>query len=83
MALAWALATNIESGLRIVTLPWPSWNAHGNLREMGDWLAQLLERYPTVNTLHAQALAIYSYCLYGQSTFAEAIRMALVHETLT
>ena len=41
MALEWALATNVESGLRIAAFPWRFWQARGYLQEMGEWLAQL------------------------------------------
>ena len=35
-----------------------------------------LERYPTTDTLHARALAIYSFCIHKQGNFAETIRIA-------
>ena len=70
------LATDVESGLRIAAFPWRFWEAHGYLREMGEWLAQLLERYPTTDSLHAQALAVYSICLFRQGNFAETIQIA-------
>ena len=76
IALEWALATDVESGLRIAAFPWRFWQARGYLREMGEWLAQLLERYPTTDTLHARALAIYSFCIFRQGNFAETIRIA-------
>ena len=76
IALEWALATDVESGLRIAAFPWRFWQARGYLQEMGEWLAQLLERYPTTDTLHARALAIYSFCIFRQGNFAETIRLA-------
>jgi tetratricopeptide (TPR) repeat protein len=76
MALEWALTTDVESGLRIAALPWRWWDAQGYFRETGEWLSQLLERYPITDTLHAQALASYSFCLYRQGNFAEALRIA-------
>ena len=75
-ALEWALATDTESGLRIAALPWRWWDMRGYFREMGGWLSQFLERYPTADTLHGQALAIYSRCLFRQSNFAGTIRIA-------
>ncbi len=76
MALEWALAIEVESGLQIAVLPWRLWDTHGYFREMGEWLLQLLERYPTVDTLHAQALAVYSWYLFRQGNFVETIRIA-------
>jgi hypothetical protein len=64
--LEWALATDVESGLRIASLPWQQWLARGYLQEMGEWLAQLLERYHNTDTLHARALAIYSFFILRQ-----------------
>jgi hypothetical protein len=43
---------------------------------MGEWLSHLLEHYPTIDTLHARALAIYSLCIFRQGNFAETIRIA-------
>jgi predicted ATPase/class 3 adenylate cyclase len=76
VALEWALATDVESGLRIAALPWRWWDEHGYFREMGEWLAQLLERRPTADTLHAQALVSYSLCLFRQSNFAATFQIA-------
>jgi predicted ATPase/class 3 adenylate cyclase len=75
-ALEWAFAAGVESGLQIATFPWRFWQVRGYLREMGEWLAQLLERYPTTDTLHARALAVYAFCLFRQGDFAETIRIA-------
>jgi predicted ATPase/class 3 adenylate cyclase len=77
MALERALATDVETGLRIVTIPWRFWQARDHLREMSEWLAQMLERYNTVNKLHAQALAVYSLCVFWRGfDFIEAINIA-------
>ena len=76
MAMEWALATNVESGLRIAALPWRWWEMHGYFREMGEWLPQFLERYPVVDSLHAQASAHYSICQIRQGNFADALRIA-------
>jgi len=76
MAIEWSLETNVEAGLRIAALPWRFWLARGYLREFGEWLAQLLERYTTVDALHAQALAVYSDTIYRQGNFPETIKYA-------
>jgi predicted ATPase/class 3 adenylate cyclase len=76
IALEWALATDVESGLQIAALPWRWWDAHGYFREMGEWLAQLFERNPTIDPLHAQALAVCSWYLFRQGNFVETIRIA-------
>ncbi len=75
MSLEWALSTDVESGLRIATLPWRFWQARGYHREMGEWLAQLSERYNTVDALHVQALAVYALCTFRQGNFPETIRI--------
>lgn len=76
MALEWALATNVESGLRIAALPWRWSDMHGYFREMGEWLSQFLERYVVADSLHAQALGSYSICLIRQGNFAGAFPIA-------
>ncbi|HSJ87208.1 MAG TPA: tetratricopeptide repeat protein, partial [Anaerolineales bacterium] len=60
IALEWALTSDIESGLRIVVLARQFWFSHGYAQELGDWVWQLLERHETKNSLHAQAMAVYS-----------------------
>src|SRR6185503_1387366 len=75
MALEWGLATNVESGLRITALSWRWCDMHGYFREMGEWLSQFLERYPTVDSLHAHALVSYSICLLRQGRFTEALQV--------
>jgi predicted ATPase/class 3 adenylate cyclase len=76
IALEWALATDVEAGLQIAALPWRWWDTHGYFREMGEWLAQLFERYPTTDPLHAQALAVCSWYLFRQGNFVETVQFA-------
>jgi predicted ATPase/class 3 adenylate cyclase len=76
MALEWALATDVESGLRIAALPWRFWHARSYFREIGEWLAGLLEHYNAVDSLHVQALAIYSFCIVRQGNFPETLKIA-------
>jgi predicted ATPase len=76
VALEWALATDVESGLRIAGIPWRWWIARGYFREIGEWLSQLLKRYRTTSTLLARVLASYSLCLFRQGNYAEAIQVA-------
>jgi tetratricopeptide (TPR) repeat protein len=76
MAIEWALANNVESGLRIAATPWRFWWERSYLQEVGNWLKQLLEQYKTTDTLQAQALAILSLCLFRQSDFSETIKFA-------
>ncbi len=75
MALGWALDTNVESGLRITSIPWRFWYVHGYFQELGKWLEQLLERYDKTDAFHAQALAVYSICVFRQGDFPEMIRL--------
>jgi non-specific serine/threonine protein kinase len=76
MALEWTFAGDVESGLRIAVIPWRFWQARGYLVEIGEWLAQALERYGSVNSLHVQALAIYSLYFFRRGNFPEAVRLA-------
>lgn len=76
LAMEWALTTDVSSGLRIASVPWRFWAERGYLRELGDDLRQLLEREHSPDWLHAQALAIYSFCFFRQGNFSEAIRIA-------
>jgi predicted ATPase/class 3 adenylate cyclase len=78
IALEWALATDIESGLRIVAGPiYRFWVFRGTWRELGTWLAQLLQRYDTSSSLYATALAIQSQSVgNSEGNFTEAQRLA-------
>ena len=76
MALDWALARDVEAGLRIAVLLWRFWDTRGYLWELGDWLRQLLEHYNIADPLHARALTVQSYCIFRQGNFPETIRIA-------
>ena len=76
MALEWALAADVEAGLRIAAIPWRFWQGRGYLRELGDWLKQLLEQYKATNVLYAQALAAHSLCTFRHGDFFETIKLA-------
>jgi len=76
MALEWALATDVESGLRIASLPWRFWDSRGYIHECGGWLSQFLEQYKIFNGLHALALAIYSLILFRKGNFIDTIKVA-------
>ena len=78
MALEWALATNVESGLRLVAGPiYRFWLFHSTYRELGNWLAQFLERYEQSTPLHVRALAIQSQCVgNNEGNFNEAHLLA-------
>ena len=76
MALEWALANDIESGLRIAATPWRFWHGRSYFQEVESWLKQLLEQYKITNALHAQALAMYSLCKFRQGDFSETIALA-------
>jgi predicted ATPase/DNA-binding CsgD family transcriptional regulator len=74
-ALEWALAKDVESGLRIAAIPWRFWQRRDYLQEMRSRLGQLLDRYPTPDSLRAQALAIRSHYVFlgGNITEARAV----------
>jgi len=76
MALEWSLGTDVESGLRIATIPWRFWQAHGYLQEIENWMRQLLGQYSTTDALHARALAVCSLYVFQQGNLTEAIAMA-------
>ena len=70
MAVEWAQAADITSGLRLLVASSLFWEAHGNPRELSGWLGNLLDRYQTKDLLHARALAIYGWqlCLQDDPT---------------
>jgi predicted ATPase/class 3 adenylate cyclase/DNA-binding CsgD family transcriptional regulator len=76
LALDWALSTDVEAGLWIAAIPWRFWDTRGYIQQLEDWLRQLLERHTIADALHAQSIAIYSYCHYRQGDFSEASRLA-------
>lgn len=76
MALEWALATNVESGLHIASFPYRFWFMSGYARELSDWLTQLLDSHDKSDISYARALTIYSYCIFLQGNFSEAITVA-------
>jgi tetratricopeptide (TPR) repeat protein len=71
LALEWALATDVESGLRIASVPWRFWQRR-NYQELGDWTSQLLEGYTKSDSLRAQALAVYSTYMFACGNTDEA-----------
>jgi len=72
MALKWALTTDAKSGLQLIITSRFFWEVRGDIREVGGWLAQLLERYTEADSLHAQALVIYGMVLAMQGELTEA-----------
>jgi tetratricopeptide (TPR) repeat protein len=60
MAMEWALVRDVETGLRIATLPWRFWQRRNYVHEVGNRLGQLLAYYPKQDSLRAQALAVCS-----------------------
>ena len=76
MAWEWAINNDVEAGLRIFATPWRFWIARGYFQELGEWIAQLLERYHIVNALQVKALVVYSYCFFRNGNFTETVRIA-------
>jgi predicted ATPase/transcriptional regulator with XRE-family HTH domain len=76
LALEWALVTDVESGLRITSVPWRFWQRSVYLQEVGAWVHQLLEHYPTDNSLRAHALTVYSTYMFVRGKRAEARNLA-------
>jgi predicted ATPase/class 3 adenylate cyclase len=76
MAMEWAIANDVELGLRIATIPWRFWQGRSYFQEEEDWLKRLLEQYKITNALHAQALTIHSSCRFRQGDISAAIALA-------
>lgn len=76
MALEWAMATNVEAGLRIAVTPWRFWESRGYLQEIEDRLGQLLEQHETNDSLHAQSVAVHAYFIFMLGNPEEASRLA-------
>jgi predicted ATPase/class 3 adenylate cyclase len=74
LALTWALATDVASGLGLASIPWRFWQRRDYL-EAGDWVHQLLERYPKFDSLRAHTLIVYSKYLWRCGNFAEALKI--------
>ena len=71
--LDWAVATDVESGLRIAAIPFRFWDSSGFLQELGGWLHPFLERYVPVDRLHALGLTTDALWLFRRGHFTEAI----------
>jgi tetratricopeptide (TPR) repeat protein len=72
LAMEWALATDSESGIRLLVSSRLFWDVLGDFRELENWLAQLLEQYHGVDALRARGLVIYSQLLRYREDFAKA-----------
>jgi tetratricopeptide (TPR) repeat protein len=75
-ALDWALATDVESGLRIASIPWRFWDARSHLQELGGWLSQFLDQYNSIDRLHALAMGVYASLLFRKSDFTKSTTYA-------
>jgi predicted ATPase/class 3 adenylate cyclase len=75
-ALDWALATDIESGLRIASIPWRFWEPRGHLQELEVWLREFLDQYKTIDRLHALALVVFAILFFRQGDFTASIEKA-------
>jgi DNA-binding CsgD family transcriptional regulator len=75
-ALQWALATDVESGLRLIVFARFYWESRGDVGEVESWLEQLLEKYKEADLLRARALVISSKILSERGVFAEAQKIA-------
>jgi predicted ATPase/class 3 adenylate cyclase/DNA-binding CsgD family transcriptional regulator len=76
LALDRALATDVESRLRLIVSARFFWEARGDMREVEGWLTQFLEHHQVADSLHAKALVIYSKMLSDRGAFAEAQKIA-------
>ena len=71
-ALEWALATNLKLGLQLIINSGVFWEVRGDIQEIQQWLAQLLEHYNEADSLRARALAIYGNRLATGAKLAKA-----------
>jgi len=75
-ALDWALATDVESGLRLIVTSRLYWEARGDFRETESWLGQLLERYRKADSLRVHGLLMYGQEVALGGDFEEARKLA-------
>jgi predicted ATPase/class 3 adenylate cyclase len=75
-ALEWSLATQVKSGLQLIVATRLFWATRGDITEVDNWLAQLLERYQEPDSLHVQAMVTYCLSLRQQGNLEEARRIA-------
>jgi predicted ATPase/class 3 adenylate cyclase len=59
VAVEWALAKDVKSGLQLIIAGRFFWEVRGDIQEVANWLAQLLEQYHESDSLHARALVNY------------------------
>jgi predicted ATPase/class 3 adenylate cyclase len=76
IAMEWALATHVESGLRLIINLMIFLEARCDTREAGTWVAQLLNQYSEADTLRARVLAFYAEMLALQGDVAKGQEMA-------
>ena len=75
-ALDWALATDIESGLRIAAIPWRFWESRGHIQELEGWLGEFLEQYKSIDRLQTLAIVVFAILLFRQGKFTASIEKA-------
>jgi predicted ATPase/class 3 adenylate cyclase len=63
LALDWALAKDVKSGLELITLPVFFWEIRTNIQEWEGRLAQFLEIYKQADALRAHGLIIHAHLL--------------------
>ncbi len=63
LALDWALAKDVKSGLELVTVPVFFWEIRTNIQEWESWLTQFLEGYNEADSLRAHALIIRAHIM--------------------
>jgi predicted ATPase len=83
MALEWALATDVESGLKLIVNLDLFLERRYDAREVDHWLVQLLKRYNEIDSLRAHALAIHGGMLATQGNVMEGYEIANQSLTLS
>ena len=63
LALDWALAKDVKSGLELITIPVFFWEIRTNIQEWESRLAQFLERYKEADSLRAHGLIMHAHLL--------------------
>jgi len=72
MAMKWALAKDVKSGLQLIITGGFFWEARGDIREVQSWLEQLLEHYNEGDSLRARAFVVHGSILGTGGELAQA-----------
>lgn len=72
MAMEWALAKDVRSGLQLIIAGRFFWEARGDIREVQSWMEPLLDQYNEGDSLRARALVVHGSILGTEGKLAQA-----------